>query len=78
VASPAGPPGPFGTDFGRYAGLGLQFGATITIFALGGWWLDERLGSSPWLLLVGVFAGFGGGLFSLVRKVPGASGDKER
>ena len=76
VAKTSGPDGPFGSDYARYAGLGFQLAASIALFALGGWWLDERLGSSPWLLLLGVFAGFGGGLYSLLKKVPGTTGDK--
>jgi F0F1-type ATP synthase assembly protein I len=67
-------PGPFGSDYARYAGVGLQFGAAILVFAFGGWWLDGKLGTDPWLLIVGVFAGFAGGLYSLLKKVPGASG----
>lgn len=65
---------PVGADYARYAGLGLQFAATIALFALGGWWLDGWLGSSPWLLILGVFTGFMGGLISLVKKVPGTVG----
>ncbi|MEM7306932.1 MAG: AtpZ/AtpI family protein [Planctomycetota bacterium] len=63
-----------GQDYVRYAGLGFQFAATLVLFSLGGWWLDGKLGSSPWLLLLGVLLGFGGGMLSLVKKVPGATG----
>lgn len=56
-------------DVYRLAGVGLQFAATIGVFALLGWWLDRKLGTSPWLLVVGVFAGFAGGLFSMVSRV---------
>jgi F0F1-type ATP synthase assembly protein I len=40
-----------------------------------GWWLDAKLGTSPWLLLVGIFLGASGGFYSLVRRVgsPGGS-----
>lgn len=53
----------------RYAGVGIQFGLTITLFALLGRWLDGRFGTTPWLLLVGVLIGFGGGTYSLLKKV---------
>jgi len=53
----------------QYAGAGMQFGFTICIFALLGNWLDGRFGTGPWLLLVGVMLGFGGGTFSLIRRV---------
>jgi|RhiMetdeSRZDD1v2_1073273.scaffolds.fasta_scaffold2238072_2 F0F1-type ATP synthase assembly protein I len=55
-------------DYYRYAGVGLQFAATLAVFALVGWWGDGKLGTSPWLLLIGVFAGFGLGFYSLVSK----------
>ena len=41
----------------------------IGVFALGGHWLDGRLGSDPWLLILGVFVGFALGLVSLVSKL---------
>lgn len=60
--------------YGRYAGLGLSYAATIGVFAWLGWYLDERLGSRPWFLIGGVLVGFVGGTISLVRKVPPARG----
>ena len=33
--------------------IGLTIGATITIFVIGGNWLDQKLGSEPWLTLLG-------------------------
>ena len=74
---PSGRSGP-GSDYARYGGLGLQFAMTIAVFALGGWWLDGKLGWSPWLLLTGVFLGFFGGLISMVKKVPGGAGGTRR
>ena len=44
-------------DAFRYAGLGLTFAATIGLFALGGFHLDGRLGTSPLFLIVAVFTG---------------------
>jgi F0F1-type ATP synthase assembly protein I len=65
-------------DLYRYSGLGFQFAAVVGAFSLGGHWLDGRLGSSPWLLLVGVFAGFALGLYSLLSKFPGGTRSKSR
>ncbi len=33
--------------------IGLTIGATITTFVIGGNWLDQKLGISPWLTLLG-------------------------
>lgn len=50
------------------AGLGIQFALTLVMFTGIGIWLDRRLGTSPWLLLVCVFIGGAGGFFSIYRK----------
>jgi F0F1-type ATP synthase assembly protein I len=67
-----------GSDYARYAGLGLQFGLTVVLLALGGYWLDTRAGTLPLFLLVGVFLGFLGATISLVRHVPPARGGPRR
>lgn len=62
-----------GTEF---AGVGMQFGATIVVFALAGIWLDKRLETSPWLVIVMTFVGAALGFWSMVRRAtrvrPGA------
>ena len=65
-----------GNDFAKYSGLGLQLGAAITVLALIGHWLDQRLGTEPWLLVVGVLCGSVGGTISLVSKVPPPQGGR--
>jgi F0F1-type ATP synthase assembly protein I len=56
--------------YARYASLGLQFAATLALFMWLGWWVDEKLHTSPVFLLVGVLLGFVGSLVSIVSKVP--------
>lgn len=58
-----------GTEF---AGIGLQFALTLLVFVAAGVWLDRRLGTSPWLVIVCVFAGAGGGFYSMIRRVTAA------
>ena len=53
----------------EFAGIGLQFALSILIFALLGVWLDRRLGTSPWLLLICVFGGASAGFYSMYRKI---------
>ncbi|MDG1490987.1 MAG: AtpZ/AtpI family protein [Planctomycetota bacterium] len=55
-------------EVGKAAGAGLQFGLTICVFAVAGLWLDERLGTAPWLLVAGVLLSFFGGTVSLIKK----------
>ena len=58
---------------GRYAGAGIQFAASILLFVFVGQWLDERLGTEPWLLILGVFVGAAAGFYSLYRQLTQSS-----
>ena len=59
---------------GGNASLGITYGVTVLVFVGLGWWLDDRFGTSPWLLIVGMLLGSVGGIVSLVKKVPPAGG----
>lgn len=58
-----------GSGASEFAGAGLQFAATIVVFMFLGMWLDRTLHSSPWLLLICVFAGAGAGFYAIYRKL---------
>ncbi|HKN67113.1 MAG TPA: AtpZ/AtpI family protein [Gemmatimonadaceae bacterium] len=55
----------------EYAGAGLQLAMTLVAFMFLGIWLDKRLGSSPWFVLICVFAGAGAGFYSIYRRLMG-------
>ena len=55
----------------EFAGAGMQFGATIVVAALAGVWLDKRLGTSPWLMIVMVFGGAAAAFWSMYSKLLG-------
>lgn len=65
-------------DFGRYAGLGLQYALTIALLAGIGWWLDTRWETTPWCLVVGAVLGSVAGFFNLVRAVPSSKPPRPR
>ena len=54
----------------RYGALGLQFAASVGFAAWGGHWLDGRLGTRPWFLILGAFLAFFGSILAIVRSVP--------
>jgi len=60
-----------GLSGSEFAGIGIQFGVTVVVFAFAGIWLDRKLGTSPWLLLVAVLGGAGLGFWVMVRKAMG-------
>jgi F0F1-type ATP synthase assembly protein I len=49
--------------------VGLTFGAAVALFTVLGVWGDRRLGTTPLLTLIGVFAGLGLGGFWVYQKV---------
>ncbi|MDB4874693.1 MAG: hypothetical protein JWM41_1139 [Gemmatimonadetes bacterium] len=55
--------------------MGLQFVIAILLFLFIGKWLDARLGTAPWLLLLGVLVGAGASTYAMYRKAfpPGDS-----
>ena len=52
---------------------GIAYGAAISLFAavvgglIVGWLLDRWLGTSPWLLVVGLILGAAGGFYEFIR-----------
>jgi F0F1-type ATP synthase assembly protein I len=55
----------------EFAGVGMQFALTIVVFALAGIWLDKRLGTDPWLVILMVFGGATLGFWSMYRRMVG-------
>lgn len=62
----------------RASAIGLQFGISIAIGALGGNWLDRKFGASPWFLMLGVIFGAAAGfrdLWALAKSDMSDEGD---
>ena len=51
------------------AGAGFQFAAVVVLSVFAGIWVDDKLGTSPWLLVVLVFLGSALGFYSLYRNL---------
>ncbi len=51
----------------RMMGLGIQFVVAILLCLYAGQWLDRRLGTGPWLLVLGVFVGASAGFYAMYR-----------
>lgn len=45
------------SNLGQFTTLGIEVGLSVVFGLLGGWWIDEKLGTSPWITLLGT--GFG-------------------
>jgi F0F1-type ATP synthase assembly protein I len=51
----------------RVASVGIEFSVSTVIGLLGGRWLDGKLGTDPWLMIVGLLLGVVAGFRSLIR-----------
>ncbi|RJP82704.1 MAG: AtpZ/AtpI family protein [Candidatus Zixiibacteriota bacterium] len=47
----------------------LTFAASVLLFVLGGRWLDEKLGTTPLFLLIGLFWALGMSFYSLMIQI---------
>jgi len=53
----------------RVASVGLEMAIAVVIGTLGGSWLDQRLGTRPWLALLGILFGVAAGFRGVLRVV---------
>lgn len=64
-------------EAGRYMGYGLTWALSTALFLFVGRWLDGRLGTEPWLTIVGAFVGGAAGFYSLYYHLVVEPGTKE-
>lgn len=56
-------------QLGSLSTVGLEIALSIAVGYLGGQWLDEKLGTEPWLEWTGLGFGLAAGALSLYRVV---------
>ena len=54
-----------------YIAASTSLVAAVAVFMGLGYWLDKRLGTSPWLFLVGAMFGLGAGFLQFYKTVAG-------
>ena len=60
--------GPFSKqDHVEITSLGIEFAVSVVLGTWAGYVLDGKLGSGPWLLVAGAFAGFALGFYIILR-----------
>ena len=64
-----GEPEPSGPSPWSYVGLGFQIAVPLLVGVYAGHRLDEWLGTTPWLLLVGALMGMAAGFLGFFRTV---------
>jgi ATP synthase protein I len=61
----------------RLASVGIELSLSTVIGLLGGRWLDGKLGTDPWLMIVGLVLGVVAGFRSLIRTAQRANRENE-
>jgi hypothetical protein len=67
VLSPRGGGGKQLSSLAKVSSVGIEFAISTVIGLLGGRWIDEKLGSQPWLMIIGLLLGVSAGMRSLIR-----------
>jgi F0F1-type ATP synthase assembly protein I len=65
------------TTLTRLASVGIEFSLSTVVGLLGGRWLDGKLGTAPWLMIVGLLLGVTAGMRSLLRAARSASANQQ-
>lgn len=55
--------------------IGMEMAITVVLGYFGGRYLDQMLGTGPWLLLVGVLSGLAAGTMSVYKTLQGFLGE---
>lgn len=63
---------------GPLFGSGIQLAASVVLMFFIGRWLDSSCNSTPWLMIVGLFFGFGAGLYNFIKIVSKVEKDKTK
>jgi F0F1-type ATP synthase assembly protein I len=58
--------------------VGLELGLSVVLCVLLGMWADRQLGTSPWLMILGMALGLAAGFRSVMRSVRRAERAAER
>jgi len=51
----------------RFSGHGLTFAMATAGFLFLGWWVDGKLGTTPWLTILGALVGAAGGFYHILQ-----------
>jgi len=62
---------------GPVFGSGIQLAASAVLMFFLGRWLDGKFNSTPWLMITGVFLGFGAGLYNFIKTAGRVDGGRK-
>lgn len=56
----------------RFASVGFELATAVVIGYFGGRWVDEKLGTDPWIQIIGLLLGVCAGFWSLFKLARGS------
>jgi ATP synthase protein I len=62
---------------GPYIDASWQLAGAVGLGTLAGWWLDKKLGTTPWLLVVGALFGIGLGFYLFFKILMSLNKDRK-
>lgn len=63
-------------DFALSTALGIEFALIMCLGTFGGWWLDKKLNTFPWLILISSMLAFAFAIFVLLKHAKAVSREK--
>ena len=63
-------------DFALSTALGVEFALIMCLGTFGGWWLDKKLNTFPWLILISSMLAFAFAIFVLLKHAKAVSREK--
>jgi ATP synthase protein I len=79
VGEPQQPDGKLRQSLAAAASVGFEVVVPVALLSYGGNWLDGKMGTAPWLLLIGMLLGMAVGFYNLFRRVaPRKDGPDDR
>lgn len=61
-------PKPEDTNWGKFAGIGLQMAVGVGLGIFIGGWLDQKYDWEPWGTTVGCLLGLAGGMYLMIKE----------
>ncbi len=69
LEEPKNPKDSFAYVFGLYSTVGIQLVISVVLGLYAGTWGDKKLGTDPWLMILGIVLGAAAGFYNLVRLI---------
>ena len=60
-----------GQNYWKHAQIGFELAVSVLLGFAAGYWLDGKMGTSPWLMLAGATGGMAAGFYLVIKELIG-------